>query len=182
MTDYTTKEDEEFFAAIGRLTISWAQIELGLDCTVNIIHQFLNGKTIDPKAPRTSLYRKTRYIRKWIKTLPESITTGAAIFVEAAPRLMDQIDAAAEKRHDLIHGVVIKHEEGSGEADMARLIHSATKPIERKYFTVTTTQILQQAVDAGKLGHRSLFLGTELQNMIIALANQEKGARGEPES
>jgi len=36
MATFTSKEDEEFFGAIGRLTISWVHLELGLDCMVEI--------------------------------------------------------------------------------------------------------------------------------------------------
>ena len=34
---FSSPDDEEFFGAIGRLTISWAHLELGLDCMVEIL-------------------------------------------------------------------------------------------------------------------------------------------------
>jgi hypothetical protein len=173
MATFTSEEDEEFFGAIGRLTISWAQIELGLDCAIDIIHRFLGGQKIDATAPRTSLYRKTNYIRKWAKTAPEP-TFRCAVFV-----LLTEIEAAAETRHDLIHGVIIEHEEGTGEANMVRLIHSATKPIDKKYYKVTTVQILRAAVHAGKLGGRSLKMGTGLQELIPVLAEISKKSNSE---
>jgi hypothetical protein len=164
MSTFTSKENEEFFAAIGRLTISWAQIELGLDCSIDIIHRFLGGQKIAREAPRTSLYRKIEYIRKWAKTIPEPT------FRSAVPALLDRIETAAEIRHDLIHGIIVKQEEGTGEAEMVRLIHSATKPVDKKYYKVTTVQILRAAVAAGKLGGRSLQMGTGLQDLIPMLA------------
>jgi hypothetical protein len=85
---------------------------------------------------------------------------------------MDQIEAASETRHDMIHGIIVKHKEGSGEADMVRIIHSATKPVDKRYFTVTTSQILKAAVDTGNLGKRALTLGTELQQLIVAFAEE----------
>lgn len=166
MPTFTSEEDEHFFAAIGRLAISWAQIELVIDCAVDIIHRCLGGQKIAATAPRTSLYRKTAYIRSWSQTIPETT------FKNAVLSLMDQIEAASEIRHDMIHGIIVKHEEGSGEADMVRLIHSATKSVDKKYFTITTIQILEAAVAAGKLGHRSLFLGTELQKLVVTLAGE----------
>ena len=168
MATFTSKKDEEFFAAIGRLTISWAQIELGLDCAIDIIHRFLGGKQIDPEAPRTSLYRKLNYIRKWVKTAPEPT------FRNGVEKLMNDIEGAAETRHDLIHGIIIEQEEGSGEAKMVRVLHRAKQPPEKKYYEVTTIQILQAAVDAGKLGTRSLKMGTGLQDLLPVLAEIAK--------
>jgi hypothetical protein len=174
MATFTSKEDEEFFAAIGRLTISWAQIELGLDCAIDIIHRFLGGQEIDPETPRTSLYRKMKYIRRWAKTVPEPT------FRNSIPDLMDAIESAAEARHDIIHGAVIEQEENTGEAKMVRLIHSAMKPVDKRYYNVTTVEIMRAAVEAGKLGGRSLALGTGLQDLISVLAETPKQSDGKP--
>jgi hypothetical protein len=165
---HASKEDEAFFAAIGRLAISWAHIELGFDCAIDVIHRFMGGEKIDPDAPRTSLFRKTRYLRKWAKTVPEPTLRGAI------PALMDAIEVAAETRHDLIHGVVIGHEEATGRADMVRLIHGATMRVEKKCYQVTTTQILRAAIEANTLATRSLTMGTGLQDFIATLADKPK--------
>ena len=53
---------------------------------------------------------------------------------------------------------------------MVRLIHSATRPVDKKYFTVTTVDIRRAAVEAGKLGTRSLNMGTGLQDLLSVLA------------
>jgi hypothetical protein len=173
MDTFTSKEDEEFFGSLGRLAISWAQVELGLDCAVHIIHAALGGQQIDPEAPRTSLYRKTRYIRKWSRSVPEET------FKNAVDILMDEIETASETRHDLIHGVVTKMEEGTGEAEIIRLIHSATKPITQKRLTVTSIDIMRAAVEAGRLARRSLYLGTELQKLPAAIAEVIKKSESE---
>jgi hypothetical protein len=169
---YTSKEDEEFFGAIGRLTISWAQIEFGLDCAIDIVHQFLGGQSIDSTAPRTSLYRKIEYLRKWGRTIPEPTLR------DALPVLLTEIETSSVTRHDLIHGVILKMEEGTGEAEMARIIHSRSS-FEKKYFKVTTVEILRAAVAADKLGRRSLTLGTGLQNLIPVLEEILKNPAGE---
>jgi hypothetical protein len=162
---FTSKEDEEFFGALGRLTISWARIELGLDCAVDVVHHVLGGQKISSTAPKTSLYRKIEYLRRWAKTVPEPT------FRDATPALLAEIEAAAETRHDMIHGVIIKMERGTGEAEMARIIHSRniSKPFEKKYFRVTTLDILRAAVAADKLGNRSVAMGTGLQDLIPVL-------------
>jgi hypothetical protein len=173
---FTSKEDEEFFGAIGRLTISWARIELGLDCAIDVVHQFLGGKNIISTAPKTSLYRKIEYLRKWGKTIPEPT------FRDALPALLAEIETAAETRHDLIHGVIVKMKEGTGEAEMARIIHShspSKAPFEKKYFKVTTLEILRTAVAADKLSTRSMNMGLGLQDLIPALAEILNKPRGE---
>lgn len=164
--DYTSKQDEAFFAAIGRLTISWAYIEAGLDISIDVIHRCLGGSRIELQAPRTSLYRKLSYIRKWAKTVPEPI------FRESAQVLADAIEKAAETRHDIIHGFVVQHVEGAGEAEMIRLLHGSTPPARQKRYRVTTTQILKAAVEANKLGGRSLRMGTGLQELVAVLAKE----------
>jgi hypothetical protein len=125
MADYTSPEDQAFFAAIGRLAISWAEIELGLDCAIDIIHPVLGGQKITAAAPRTALSRKIEYIRTWAKTVPEPT------FRESALKLMTDIETSSETRHDLIHGIIIEQVEGSGEARMVRLVQSA-KSVTKK--------------------------------------------------
>jgi hypothetical protein len=163
---FTSKEDEDFFAAIGRLTISWARIELGLDCAVDVVHHVLGGQKINATAPKTSLYRKIEYLRRWAKTVPEPT------FRDALPPLLAEIEEASVTRNDLIHGVVLKMDEGTGEAQMARIIHGyghSDPPFEKKYFKVTTIDILKAAVAADKLSNRSVRLGTDLQDLIPVL-------------
>jgi hypothetical protein len=159
---FTSKEDVEFFGAIGRLTISWAQIEFGLDCAIDIVHQFLGGQNIISTAPKTSLYRKIEYLRRWGNTIPEPT------FRDALPVLLDEIESSSVTRHDLIHGVILKMEQGTGEAEMARLIHNRSS-VEKKYFKIQTVEILRAAVAADKLAGRSLRMGASLQDLIPVL-------------
>jgi len=173
---FTSKEDEEFFAALGRLTISWARIELGLDCAVDVVHNVLGGQNVNRTAPQTALSRKIEYLRKWAKTVPEPT------FRDAVPFLLADIEAASDTRHDLIHGVIIKMEQGTGEAEMARIIHSRGSPtpsFEKKYFKVTTLDILRAAVAADKLGNRSVRFGTDLQDLIPILQKMIDQTAGE---
>jgi len=60
----TSADDEEFFGAIDRLTVSWGHVESGRERLLHIVHQDLNGRErIEPKVP-LSLQRKLRYLRK----------------------------------------------------------------------------------------------------------------------
>lgn len=65
--------DEGFYSAIGKLTISWAYVEFGLDWLIREIHEPLDGhKHIEPDAP-ISLQRKLRYLRRAFRTLPRLV-------------------------------------------------------------------------------------------------------------
>lgn len=120
MADYTSREDENFFGAIGRLTISWAHLEFGLDCIVEIIHHGFGGKMIEPEIPR-ALQRKITYLRAAFKNLPFELPQDA---LQGYLNLFDQIQTAAQTRHDIIHGIIIEYAERSGEATMARVIRN----------------------------------------------------------
>jgi hypothetical protein len=59
---FTSEADEAFFGAIGRLTISWGHLELGLDCMVHILYHGFKGNTIEREIPR-NLQRKITFLR-----------------------------------------------------------------------------------------------------------------------
>jgi hypothetical protein len=51
MADYTSREDEDFFAAIGRLVLSWGHVEAGLDMFIMVLHNVLEGRRVEPVIP-----------------------------------------------------------------------------------------------------------------------------------
>ena len=69
MTTYTAPEDEEFFAAIGRLVISWGHLEIGIDCMVETMYHGFDGAKIERKIPRP-LQSKLTFLCKAFKQLP----------------------------------------------------------------------------------------------------------------
>jgi len=172
MADYTTPADEEFFGAIGRLTISWAHIEAGIDITISIARH-VGGAQVQAAPPRTGLSRKITYLRKWLKIIKEPT------FCAAVEKLITDIEQAAHARHDIIHGFIIQQAEGSGEADMVRILGTAADPYRKKEYKVTTVEILRAANDANKLAGRSLRLGTMLQEGIAAMLKKIEKPGGE---
>lgn len=152
---YTSPEDQDFFAAIGRLTLAWAHLELGLDCTIHILHRDFSGSEIQTQEPR-ALTRKLAYLRDWVK---QRIQDPDA--VEGYNSLLASIEKAAQTRHDIIHGIVVKYDEGSGEANFKRLIRSAGGPTFSE-FTMTTVDILTAALEAQRLGGKTLFWANQL--------------------
>jgi hypothetical protein len=140
---FTEPADEAFFAAIGRLTISWAHIEVGLDWLVRVAHHDLGGRErIEAQEP-TALKRKVTYLRKAFRTLPE-----LAAFADRFPPIADEIIDASVQRHDFIHGFVIHSLPGSGKAVMARIM---PRDKSLKPFEATTADIMRAAVRASKI-------------------------------
>jgi len=165
---HTSKTDEEFFAAIGRLTISWGHLGIGLDGIVEILYYGFNGKTLVDEIPR-SLRRKITFMRAALRRLPigEEAINGFMM-------LLDKIETASQKRHDIIHGVVIEHTEGSGEATMVRATRGKNGVTKRE-FKVTTTTILRAANEAQKLSGTVLRWLTETHRVIDELAQRGNG-------
>src|ERR1700730_15579688 len=93
---FTSEADEAFFGAIGRLTISWGRLELGLDCMVQILYYEFKGNTIERTIP-TTLQRKITFLRSaWKRLLIGDGSNGYLKF-------LDRVETAAETRHDIIH-------------------------------------------------------------------------------
>lgn len=165
MPAFTSPADESLLGAIGRLTVSWAYLELGLDWTVENIYNHLDGKSIEKEKPR-SLSRKLTFLRAVIKRMPLPEDSAAGFY-----SLFDQIEEATETRHDVIHGFIVEHEDGSGEVTMARLIREKSKT-RKRHFKLTAADILQAAITADKLSNRTLRMADLLQDAIDELRQQ----------
>ena len=132
---------EEFYSAIGKLTISWAYTEMGLDWLIREIHEPLGGQQhIEPDIP-ISLQRKLRYLRRAFKALPR-----LSSFQARFHKIADDIQTASVERHDLIHGFIISQE--GHRAVMARIVPGVEKP---KLFPVDSLMILKAAVRADQI-------------------------------
>lgn len=149
--------EEEFLAAIGRLTISWAQLELGLDCAINSIHRGFRGDQIEPEMPR-ALRRRLRYLRAAFNSIPELVDLRTGFLTLAAA-----IEDASETRHDIIHGVIRNRVVNGGvfTVEMVRLLR-ASNAFEQKPFSVTTVDVLKAAVIADNLADQSIDIGLEV--------------------
>ena len=174
MGDYTSKADEDFFAAIGRLTISWGQIELGLTITIHLIHNFLGNKRFENEVP-SALNRKLTYLRAALKRLPVPETHRPKY-----DQFFDAIKAELVLRHDIVHGCVVEHAEGTGQAKLIRLIHKKTYWDQREV-SVDTSTILKAAVRTSKLADKALTLAALLGDLLEDLANDTTRQRGEQE-
>ncbi len=170
---FTSEADEAFFGAIGRLTISWGHLELGLDCMVHILYHGFKGNTTEREIPR-NLQRKITFLRSfWRKLQPVGIDEEEwAGAVNGYMKLLNRIQTAAQTRHDIIHGVVIEQVERSGEAIMVRAIRRRDGKIEKRRLHVTTEYILRAALEAQDLGGRMLYWVDEVNTLIQNLVQQ----------
>jgi hypothetical protein len=155
---YQTPEDEFLFGSIGRLTISWALLEAGLDGIITIIHHRVGGKTIEADMP-WMLKRKIKYIRKCFSRLDPLKPYSTDV-----PSLLDEILNASEMRQNIIHGVAMDHPEGATTLKMAKLIRGG-EFYEAHHFEVSSTEILASAVAALRLSTR---VGALAKVMIAA--------------
>ncbi len=165
MSNYDSPQANEFFAALGRLTISWAHLELGLDSMIHVIHHGLGNRQYENETPR-ALSRKLKYLRKAFKRMPLPEETQAQL-----ADWLDEIETASEARHDMIHGAVIEHSEETGDAQLIRLLHNKTG-LKQKRVSVTTKSILEAAVKAQKLSGYALKYGVGIQDVLVDIAQQ----------
>lgn len=132
--------DEELYSALGKLTISWAYVEFGLDWLIREIHEPLGFQATESQVP-ISLTRKLRYLRKAFRSLDKLAT-----FRDRFEKIADQIRDAADERHDLIHGFIVGQH--GDRALMVRMVPGEKKP---KLYPVDSVLILKAAVRADRI-------------------------------
>jgi len=159
MGDFTSREDEEFFAAIGRLAVAWGHVELGIDGLVLFFYRSGDGARLEPEMPR-ALKRKIAFLRKAIKSMP----LGDDAF-KGYDRLFSRIQQASELRHDIIHGAIIEQAQGSGSAKLIRAIRHGDGFSEREV-TATTASILEATNEATELGGRLLSIVNQAYDLL----------------
>ncbi len=159
------KEDEEFFGAIGRLTISWAHLELAIDTIVDIAYHALDGQSFEPEKPR-ALSRKITFLRSVFKSEAFSDHDVSNFLT-----LLDKIKHESDMRHDIIHGVVLERKERGGSVAMARTITKRRARTVKKY-QVTPLSILKASRRAQKLATVTFKFGFRLRALICEPSQQ----------
>lgn len=168
MGNYTSPEDETFFAAIGRFVLSWGHLEIALDFAVNTIYHDLGGNTREAEAPR-AFSRKVKFFRRSLAHLPINEEN-----LQTYNDFLNTLLTEAENRHDLIHGAAVYHEEGASVAELVRLNKGAIDP-NRPTVKVTAVSILQAAVRVQRLA-ATMF---EIAKAIILVARGSGGSDDE---
>ncbi|MCH2277170.1 hypothetical protein [Thalassospira sp.] len=170
MTDYNNPRDNFIFEAIGRLVVAWSHLEFAIDMMVFIVHEAQEGDPDRQEKPR-SLKSKLDYLSKFFKKIPNDDNS-----IDGYKILISHIREASIERHDIIHGVAIKHVEGSGEIQMVRLIHNE-KSFDKKPVTVNVETIGPAIRKANHLTQKVMNWNTRAYDFIKVL-NQS----GEPQN
>lgn len=110
--------------AIGHIVINWSAAEQTLDMCVTIIFRYCGGNKLRKDLPR-SLNVKTKFMRDAFRkliVLKQLTTSGLAI--------MDQVEALAKIRHEMVHGALAVPEAINGvwrflKFDYGEDIHTA---------------------------------------------------------
>lgn len=167
MSNYTNPTDEAFFAAIGRMTLAWGHVELGLDALVDVFYTAVGHSEIDPIRP-VAFKRKLDYIKAALK---RTGLTGHAL--DSYVTFLAEVRAASEIRNDVIHGAVVQHDGVTGSIRAVRLVHDKNAMSKREFF-VSTETALNAALRFSNLGHRLLRSVEQLQ-AILARLDQQHG-------
>lgn len=142
-------QDELLFSAVGRLTVSWAHLEFGLDSMILLIHNTMDNAKHEPRLPR-ALSRKIDYLRAAFPRL--------GIADKDLPRyeaFLDDVETQSVTRHDIVHGFPIFHPSDSGEAKLIRLT-ILKSGWEQKPITINTESVLEASNQAMKLATKAL--------------------------
>ena len=126
----TQSKLEQFYIAMGRFVIAWADMELCLDLVV------LNGRNLKSPLPH-QFSDKTKFVREIL--IPVLSPTHATSVL----RLTNEIDDLAPTRHDYVHGAVIGHDIARSKltVSLARMLQPSKKP-RRKTTKVTAPELL----------------------------------------
>jgi len=115
MDDKTLLQQERFYACIGRLIISWGQLELSLEFSIALIHEGLGGNKLQSEKPRM-LEAKLTYLRRAAHELAP-----LKAHRKSTLKLADDLEAASIMRHDIVHGAIISPPNNPIGADMLRV-------------------------------------------------------------
>jgi hypothetical protein len=153
----TGRKLDEFYAAIGRFVLTWAEVEFGLDLLVIIVRQH---SASDTRLPH-QLSAKIDFIRSQTKTIPCLNDYRLAI-----NEIIDEIAILSDTRHDYVHGTALEHaiERSALVVSMGRLLQPPKKE-RRKSIRVTALLIKHTSDRLHAIGGQLLDLA-EILNRI----------------
>ncbi len=96
--DRFSRDELNFFAAIGYATVAWAFLEDMIDMIVDATLERNGGSTLVSEPPR-ALKRKLNYLHRAFSTLPTLVPLATMVLP-----LLDEIHKESDKRHDIVHG------------------------------------------------------------------------------
>lgn len=143
----TPSKMRSLYAAIGRFTLTWADVETYLDVLVLKLRQ-----PTERRLPH-QLAEKIKFVRTAIQA------ERAAPYAKDARSLIDEIEALAETRHNYIHGSRIGHsvERSVLSVTLGRLLQPPKKARGKPVY-VTAAEIEKTTDHLYELGGKMLDL------------------------
>jgi hypothetical protein len=149
---------EEFLAAIGRLTLSWGDIEAGIDFAVLAIYRDLGGETVERVIPR-SLDRKLEFLKAAGKQLPLLVP-----FRDRLIELKALVKKEADFRQDVIHSVSLATLKKGNAVAALRFLRDNTDWTFKPVY-LETLSVLKAANRANDVACQTLTLGNEIAGL-----------------
>lgn len=131
-------EIDEYERAIGRLAISWAQIEHGLDACISVIFHKHGGNSVSSELPLNAK-AKTRYFRKSVEMLPN--------LAHASKEANDLAKIALYVLHErnwCIHGAALTLADDGERVRLSRLARPTLERYENRHVTVAHINKVQR--------------------------------------
>ena len=91
---------DEFYIAIGKITIAWAMVEIPMDAIVGMVFTRTSGREFSPQIPR-SFSKKAKFLDQCAKKV-----STIAPFKESILELTEEMRRLSVDRQRLVHGIV----------------------------------------------------------------------------
>lgn len=140
------KDVQSLCASIGFVVVNWALAEQSLDMFISVIYNKCGGNTVVRQMPH-SFQRKVEFLRKAFRKL-----IVLQEYAGEGNQLLDRMQALSQKRHDLVHGVVVSIDLVNGVFPIDKLDYTAQGHIFRQiaFDPKAFPQLAQDLLDLGR--------------------------------
>lgn len=150
---------DQMLRAIGRFSLAWSTLEIGLDlCAVMAFHHF-GGKEIENGAPK-AMSRKIRMVRKCFNR-SDRLTPHR----EPLNKLLDDLAPIGNFRQQIAHGVGTADRSG-GKMIFVRLIHDAAGFHTGHGALIDLDEVQLRSSEAYAIAHGLLGIGLMLARQV----------------
>jgi hypothetical protein len=156
---FTHDPSDQMLAAMGRFSLAWSTLEMGLDlCAVMAFHHF-GGKEIEDGAAPRAMSRRIKLIRKCLNHV------GLAIYRESLAHLLDSLGPTADFRQQITHGVGVADGTGN-EMVFVRLIYDKSGHHTSHGELIDLEEIRTRATEAYEISRGLLGIGLALARQV----------------
>lgn len=156
-----------FMYAVGLATTRWAILESIIDLIISLTYSELGGHPKHPKIPRV-LSSKVTYLRDMAEW--DEFPHWRDRLVELA----DRVDDLKERRHDIVHGVVLG-EPSYTDMKLFRIIYEKTHLRAPEDLKIRIADVAKLSDDTTSLGKDFTTLALELHARFEEVRNEATG-------